>query len=153
MSPLHSVDTDAYRLDVVGRVIVCTHRRGPAAPVMAKLTEVLATQAATYPDGHGAVLLLSEGATPPDEDTRKRFMNVVREPSFKGLGVAVLGGGFWAATARSVVTFFVVVGRLPVRLYPDGRLAQRWVLERLGPSVDVHEPALNACVEAHERVA
>ena len=63
------------------------------------------------------MLVLHEGAVPPDEAGRSLFLQEVRHPSTKGIAVVILGGGFWAATARSVITFFAVTTRLPVRLF------------------------------------
>jgi len=94
-----------------------------------------------------AVLILREGARPPDDAKRKEFAKILRAPSMKGLAVVVLGGGFWAAAARSVVTFFVVTARLPVKLFTDGDSARAWLHEQLGPDA-VDRRALEATVNA-----
>lgn len=138
--------TETYRATVVGPVAVCAHLRGEPDDAMVWLTENLTRMCRTE-SSVGAVLVLRQGAKPPDEASRRAFAPILRSPVMKGFGVVVLGGGFWAAAARSVVTFFVVSARLPVKLFTDGASARAWVSEQVGPDT-VDAAALSDTVNA-----
>ena len=137
--------TPCFESQLVGPIVVAAHLHGEATMGVDELSTQLRTLRARYPDGVGALLVLHNGAVPPSDEARRVFLDGVRHPSVKGFAVVVLGAGFWAAAVRSVLTFFVVTARLPVRLFADGASAQHWLLGRLGPHA-VRPSVLDAAV-------
>lgn len=139
-----------YVLEVVGPVVLLAHVRGDASEAVKMLVDGLARAGAEHPEGTGLLLILHRGAVPPDEPTRQLFVDAVRNPVVRGVSVVVLGDGFWAAAVRSVMTFFAVTSRLPVRLFASPEPASAWLQARLR---DAEAHQLDAIPQTARRLA
>ena len=133
-----------HHTETVGPVVASAHLAGSGSAMVEELSATIGRHRTAVPSGVGVLLVLHEGAVPPDEAGRSLFLQEVRHPSTKGIAVVILGGGFWAATARSVITFFAVTTRLPVRLFSVDDDPCGWLEARFEPSAGIDGSALRA---------
>ncbi len=148
MTPPRSDTDPSYVAQDVGPVYVLAHRRGGASHLVEAMCAELVSMARRYPEGCGAILVLHEGATPPDTAARKRFVQMFERDrdTIRAFAVLVLGSGFWAAAVRSVVSLLGLTSRLPIRIFSDESSAAQWVLDCLGGPAEPDAEALVAAI-------
>ncbi len=118
---------------VEGPVVLVFHEQGPAEPLISEICDTVRAQALLQPNGLALVMVLNEGAQPPKTGARETFLEMMRgeRDSILAFAVVMLGSGFWAAAARSVISILSLTGRLPAKVFSKPKDAHAWVVEAL----------------------
>jgi hypothetical protein len=102
------------------------------------------------PEGAASIVVVDPTAAFPSEETRRTALDVSRETSSLGVGLAIviLGDGFWASAIRGVVTTLTSLSptnTTPRKVVRYEEEAVDWAIETLGESPK-YRPALLAAL-------
>jgi hypothetical protein len=102
-----------------GRVLIVWHHDGSANDVVWGMVPALSALQRASPQGMGCLLLLTNiSARPPDGEARQQLSSLFRQHrDVLTTAVVMEGKGFWAATARSVLTFAGLASGARLKVY------------------------------------
>jgi hypothetical protein len=99
-----------------------------------------------YPNGISTIHLVKVDISLPDQPTRDAFVRLMKSSNGALACVAVVvgGAGFWASTARSMITGMRVLarGQFDMRLHGEISEVVKWLPERHAARTGVHVDAV-----------
>lgn len=127
----------------VGRVVVCVHKSGSSKPMVAAIRKACEAAVKAH-ETAGSLLVLLDGARPPEGDGREQAKAFYKDFAGKvtAHAVALEGTGFWAAAMRSVLTFLIMAtgGRSTTKVFSSAAEAVTWMAKEM-PGADARELA------------
>ncbi|MBV1860283.1 MAG: hypothetical protein KUG77_17850 [Nannocystaceae bacterium] len=146
---------NTYSMTNVGSVVVAVHTHGSAQGTVDGICAAVEGLSQTRAEGVAVFLVLHSGAKPPDTESRTKLVELMRSrrSAVVTFAVVMLGTGFWAAAARSVLTFMSLASGLPVKVFCEADDAHAWVIEKLPNVGDLDEAALRRAVREGVRVS
>ena len=118
----------------------------PTERAVDRLHRVTERRRKQYPNGISVIHLVKVDIALPDQPTRDAFVRLMKSSNGALACVAVVvgGAGFWASTARSMITGMRVLarGQFDMRLHGEISEVVKWLPERHAARTGMHvEPA------------